>query len=147
MVNCDLRDSNAMVEDEKGESLGALKSGLKDQKQLDMYAEGFEIGRLSKLVGSEATHLTAELEELYHKMLAKIDGLSKLVEQSSAEVLEQYMQVVHELAHNSNTNRTTTGHHISIPESTPHSMIAILAAPSPGLVASGLVQKLVETRE
>ncbi|KAL2479397.1 hypothetical protein Adt_32363 [Abeliophyllum distichum] len=89
LVNCDLRDSNAMVEDEKGESLGALKSGLKDQQQLDMCAEGFEIGRLSKLVGSEATHLTAELEELYHKMLAKIDGLSKLVEQSSAEVLEQ----------------------------------------------------------
>lgn len=74
-----------MEEDEKVESLGAMK----DQKQLDMCAEGFEIGRLSKLVGSEATHLTAELEELYHKMLAKLDGLSKVVEQGSAKVLEQ----------------------------------------------------------
>ncbi|XP_022893548.1 uncharacterized protein LOC111408033 [Olea europaea var. sylvestris] len=85
LVNCDLRGPNAMEEDEKVESLGAMK----DQKQLDMCAEGFEIGRLSKLVGSEATHLTAELEELYHKMLAKLDGLSKVVEQGSAKVLEQ----------------------------------------------------------
>ncbi|CAI9768414.1 unnamed protein product [Fraxinus pennsylvanica] len=74
-----------MEEDEKVESLVAMK----DQKQLDMCADGFEIGRLSKLVGSEATHLTAELEELYHKMLAKLDGLSKVVEQGSAKVPEQ----------------------------------------------------------
>ncbi|KAL0310026.1 UNVERIFIED_CONTAM: hypothetical protein Sradi_5944900 [Sesamum radiatum] len=72
----------------KGESLADRKKQLRDQKQLDTCAEGFDVGRLSKLMGSEAAY-TGELEDLYDKMLAKIDGLSKLVEQSNAKVLEQ----------------------------------------------------------
>ncbi|KAI3472835.1 hypothetical protein Pfo_029964 [Paulownia fortunei] len=88
MMYCELRGSNAMVEDEKGGSLEERKSNLKDQKQLDTCAEGFEIGRLSRLMGSEAAY-TGELEDLYNKMLAKIDGLSRLVEQTNAKVLEQ----------------------------------------------------------
>ncbi|KAK4418889.1 hypothetical protein Salat_2301700 [Sesamum alatum] len=88
MMDFELRGSNAMVEDEQGESLADRKKQLRDQKQLDTCAEGFDVGRLSKLMGSEAAY-TGELEDLYDKMLAKIDGLSKLVEQTNAKVLEQ----------------------------------------------------------
>lgn len=88
MMDCELRGPIAMVEDGNDESLAGKGNQLKDQKQLDSCAEGFEIGRLSKLMGSEAAY-TAELEELYDKMLAKIDALSRLVEQSNAKVLEQ----------------------------------------------------------
>lgn len=78
-----------MAEDEKMESLVSIKRGLKDQKELDLCAEGFEIGRLNKLMGSDASNYTAELEHLYDKMLVKLDNLARLVEASSAKVLEQ----------------------------------------------------------
>lgn len=78
-----------MAEDEKRETLGALKTELSDQKELDLCAEGFEVGRLNRLMGSQAANYTAELEDLYNKMLAKLDGLSRLVESSSVKVLEQ----------------------------------------------------------
>ncbi|XP_022890852.1 uncharacterized protein LOC111405953 [Olea europaea var. sylvestris] len=89
LINCDLRGSNAMVEDEECETLEAIRRALKNQKKLDMCAEGFEIGRMSKLVGSEAANYMGELEDLYDKMLCKIDALSKLVEQTSAKVVGQ----------------------------------------------------------
>ncbi|KAK4342682.1 hypothetical protein RND71_038498 [Anisodus tanguticus] len=90
-MSCDLRGLNAMVEDdvEKVESLMGIKRGLKDQKELDLCAEGFEIGRLGKLMGSDASNYTGELEHLYDKMLVKLDSLARLVENSSAKVLEQ----------------------------------------------------------
>ncbi|KAL7136119.1 hypothetical protein ABFS83_10G008300 [Erythranthe nasuta] len=88
MMDCELRGSNAMIEDSRGESLADGKRNLKDQKQLDTFSDGFEIKRLGKLMGSEAAY-TDELEDLYDKMLAKFDGLSKLVEQTNAKVLEQ----------------------------------------------------------
>lgn len=78
-----------MVEDEECETLEAIRRALKNQKKLDMCAEGFEIGRMSKLVGSEAANYMGELEDLYDKMLCKIDALSKLVEQTSAKVVGQ----------------------------------------------------------
>ncbi|KAK6118243.1 hypothetical protein DH2020_048029 [Rehmannia glutinosa] len=89
LMDCELRGSNAMMEDETGDK---KMSRLKDQKQLDNCAEGFEIDRVSKLMGSEAIY-TGELEDLYDKMLAKIDGLSRLVEQTNAKVLEQLEDV------------------------------------------------------
>ncbi|KAL1549090.1 hypothetical protein AAHA92_17236 [Salvia divinorum] len=88
MMNSDLRGPNAMVEDEIDESLAGKRDQLRNQKQLDLCAEGFEIGRVSKLMSSEAAY-TAEMEDLYDKMLAKIDTLSKLVEHSNAKVLDQ----------------------------------------------------------
>ncbi|XP_055812713.1 uncharacterized protein LOC129882446 [Solanum dulcamara] len=88
-MTCDLRGPNAMAEDEKVETLVGIKRGLKDQKELDLCAEGFEIGRLSKLMGSDSSNYTAELEHLYDKMLLKLDSLARLVEKSSAKVLEQ----------------------------------------------------------
>ncbi|KAM3325727.1 hypothetical protein P3S67_000852 [Capsicum chacoense] len=88
-MTCDLRGPNAMAEDEKAETLVGIKRGLKDQKELDMCAEGFEIGRLNKLMGSDASNYTAELEHLYDRMLVKLDSLARLVEKSSSKVLEQ----------------------------------------------------------
>ncbi|CAL0306253.1 unnamed protein product [Lupinus luteus] len=75
-----------MKEDE--ERLSRMKQVAKDKKELDDYAEGFEIGKLSKLMGSEATSYTARLEELYEKMLVKIQNLTRDVENSSVKVLE-----------------------------------------------------------
>lgn len=73
-----------MVEDEKegGEE-------LEERRQLDLCAEGFEVRRLRRLMGSGAADYTAELEDLYEKMLAKVESLAKQVELSSAKVFEQ----------------------------------------------------------
>ncbi|KAJ4980021.1 hypothetical protein NE237_010801 [Protea cynaroides] len=76
-------------EDKRSDSLNQVKRIAKEQQGLDLCAEGFEIGRLSSLMGSEAANYTSELEGLYTKMLAKLDGLAHLVEQSSARVFEQ----------------------------------------------------------
>ncbi|CAN6715481.1 unnamed protein product [Malus baccata var. baccata] len=57
--------------------------------ELDMCSEGLEVGSLSRLMGSEATNYTAGVEDLYEKMLVKIETLTRLVEQSSAKVLGQ----------------------------------------------------------
>ncbi|KAG8377075.1 hypothetical protein BUALT_Bualt09G0130700 [Buddleja alternifolia] len=88
MMDFELRGSNAMVEDKEQESLGYKNRQLKDQKQLDSCAEGFEIGRLSRLMGSESAY-TGEIEDLYEKMLDKIHGLSRLVETTNDEVQKQ----------------------------------------------------------
>lgn len=77
-----------MNEDGNEENLIAMKQTAKDQSQLDMCAEGMPIGRLSRLVGPEAVNYAAGLEGLYEKMLSKIESLARLVEASSAEVLE-----------------------------------------------------------
>lgn len=82
-VSCELRASNSMAEDVSS------RSENDDQAQLDMCAEGFEMGRLSQLSGSAALSYTSELEDLYGKMLGKLNGLARLVEASSARVLEQ----------------------------------------------------------
>ncbi|KAM1386760.1 hypothetical protein PS1_033190 [Malus domestica] len=70
------------------ESLDQLKQHNKDQSELDMCSEGLDVGSLSRLMGSEAANYTG-VEDLYEKMLVKIETLTKLVEQSSAKVLEQ----------------------------------------------------------
>lgn len=59
------------------------------QRELDTCAEGVQIGSLRRLMGSEATNYTAGLEDLYEKMLAKLDSLARLVEKTSAKVHEQ----------------------------------------------------------
>ncbi|KAF8397196.1 hypothetical protein HHK36_016103 [Tetracentron sinense] len=83
-LSSELRDSS-MEED----TMNHMRGILKEQRGLDMCAEGFEVGRLSRLVGSDAANYTSELEHLYGKMLAKLEGLARLVEKSSAMVLEQ----------------------------------------------------------
>ncbi|GMH26532.1 hypothetical protein Nepgr_028375 [Nepenthes gracilis] len=89
-LSCDYRDS-PMKEDsrEVSESLNQMKKLLVYQKELDVYVEGYSVGSLNALMGSQATNYVTGLEELYEKMLAKLDSLAKLVENSSAKVLEQ----------------------------------------------------------
>ncbi|XP_022742635.1 uncharacterized protein LOC111293869 isoform X2 [Durio zibethinus] len=80
-LNCELRSSTAMNEDRNEENLIGLKQTAKDQSDLDMCAKGMQIGRLSRLIGQEAVNYTAGLKE--------IESLARLVEASSAKVLEQ----------------------------------------------------------
>ncbi|KAK9141540.1 hypothetical protein Syun_010940 [Stephania yunnanensis] len=88
---CVVRDSSSMEieEDKRRDGLAARRAALKEQKGLDLYAEGFDVGRLGRLMGSEAANYTSELEGLYEKMLVKLEGLARNVEKSSAKVLEQ----------------------------------------------------------
>lgn len=78
-----------MVEDKKDESLGLMKEDTMDQAQLDMCAEGLQVGNLRRLLGTEAVSYRVGLEDLYGKMLAKIETLARLVEKSSEKALEQ----------------------------------------------------------
>jgi hypothetical protein len=79
-----------MVEDKnERENLKDLRRASNDQKQLDLCSESFEIRRLKGLTGSPAAHYTSELEDLYSKMLAKLNGLARLVEKTSSSVIEQ----------------------------------------------------------
>ncbi|KAJ0027984.1 hypothetical protein Pint_34951 [Pistacia integerrima] len=84
--NCALPLMNCSAMDE--ESMYANKEKVTDQKQLDLCAEGFQIERLRRLMGPEATNYTEALEDLYEKMLAKAESLTRLVESSSAKVFE-----------------------------------------------------------
>lgn len=75
-------NSESMVEDEEGKQENEKFGSL-------CHDDDFKIGRLKNLMGPGAANYTAELEELYNNMLKKVNGLAKLVEQSSARVLEQ----------------------------------------------------------
>ncbi|WVZ16067.1 hypothetical protein V8G54_009049 [Vigna mungo] len=78
------------MDDEGGdERLARMKQAANDQRELDGCVEGFEVGKLSRMVGSDARSYTEGLEELYKKMLVKIQNLTSLVDESSAMVLEQ----------------------------------------------------------
>ncbi|XWS43895.1 hypothetical protein CRYUN_Cryun16bG0144000 [Craigia yunnanensis] len=88
-LNCELRSLTAMNEDRKEENLIGMNQSEKDQSELDMCAEGMQVGKLSQLIGPEAVNYTAGLEDLYEKMLSKIESLARLVEVSSAKVIEQ----------------------------------------------------------
>uniref|UniRef100_A0A2C9V9T6 Uncharacterized protein n=1 Tax=Manihot esculenta TaxID=3983 RepID=A0A2C9V9T6_MANES len=89
MLNCELSSLSAMNEDRRDEALSEIKQVSKDQRELDMCAEDFPVSNLSRLIGSEASNHTAGLENLYEKMLAKIDSLARQVEKSNAKVFEQ----------------------------------------------------------
>ncbi|XP_030481261.1 uncharacterized protein LOC115698207 [Cannabis sativa] len=88
LLPCELRTS-PMSEDRNDESLGQRKQVSKIQRELDVCAQGLEVGELSKLMGSQAMNYTSGVEDMYEKMLAKIENLASLVEKSSANVLEQ----------------------------------------------------------
>ncbi|XP_062094996.1 uncharacterized protein LOC133800902 [Humulus lupulus] len=88
LLPCELRTS-PMREDRHDETLGQRKQVSKIQRELDMCTEGLEVGELSRLMGSQAVNYTNGVEDVYEKMLAKIENLARLVEKSSAKVLEQ----------------------------------------------------------
>ncbi|XP_027336334.1 uncharacterized protein LOC113850145 [Abrus precatorius] len=87
-LDCELQGS-PMVDDSGDVRLSRMKQASKDQRELDGCVEGFEVGRLSRMMGYEARNYTEGLEDLYQKMLVKIGNLTSLVEKSSAKVLEQ----------------------------------------------------------
>ncbi|WCJ27981.1 hypothetical protein M5689_009692 [Euphorbia peplus] len=89
MLDCELSGASAMNEDRDEGSLSGMKQVSSDQGVLDMCAEGFPVRDLSRLMGSETVNYSAGMENLYEKMLAKIDSLAKQVEKSNAKVLEQ----------------------------------------------------------
>ncbi|XP_026441550.1 BRCA1-A complex subunit Abraxas 1-like [Papaver somniferum] len=74
-------------------SLSELKEREKGQKKLDNVVQGFEVGRLSKLMGSQAMNYTQELEALYEAMLMKLEGLARVVEKSNEKVIEQELRI------------------------------------------------------
>lgn len=69
--------------------LSEKKRIANDQRELDMCAEGFEVGKLSRLVGLEAVNYTLSVEDLYGSMLAKLESLARQVEKSNALVNEK----------------------------------------------------------
>ncbi|OAY62563.1 hypothetical protein ACMD2_01139 [Ananas comosus] len=73
----------------RGESLSRQRSAAREQRMLDAVTEGFGVERLEKLVGPAAVEYTSQLEDLYGKMLLKLESLARQVEKSSARVLEQ----------------------------------------------------------
>ncbi|KAL1808116.1 hypothetical protein ACET3Z_025106 [Daucus carota] len=85
---CEIRDPDSMSEDDKSDS-DDMNLASKNQSQLDICADGFQLKQLENLTGPVASGYTGQVEELYSKMIAKLNGLAKLVEQSSATVLEQ----------------------------------------------------------
>ncbi|GMN40443.1 hypothetical protein TIFTF001_009670 [Ficus carica] len=88
LLPCDLRTS-PMNEDRSEKGLSRKKEVSKVQRELDFCAEGLEVGDLRRLMGTEAANYTSGVEDLYEKMLAKVENLARLVEKSSAKVLEQ----------------------------------------------------------
>lgn len=81
-----------MNEDRSEKGLSRKKEVSKVQRELDFCAEGLEVGDLRRLMGTEAANYTSGVEDLYEKMLAKVENLARLVEKSSAKVLEQENQ-------------------------------------------------------
>ncbi|XP_068668916.1 uncharacterized protein [Aristolochia californica] len=79
----------AGLEEETKEGLDRLRKVSKEQRVLDSCAEGYDVRRLGRLVGPVATNYASQVEDLYCKMLAKLEGLARVVEKSSAQVLEQ----------------------------------------------------------
>lgn len=90
---CEIRDPNSMSEDDRSES-DEMSLSSKNQSQLDLCADGFQVQRLENLTGPVASGYTAEVEDLYSKMIGKLNGLARLVEKSSAKVLEQVLSLV-----------------------------------------------------
>ena len=88
LLACESR-SSPMNEDKDEGNLNRMNQVSKDQKELNMCAEGFDVGSLARLIGSETTTYTAGLEDLYDKMIVKIENLARQVEKSSAKVFEQ----------------------------------------------------------
>ncbi|XP_072974833.1 uncharacterized protein [Typha angustifolia] len=73
----------------KGKSIGRTQEVAREKKVLDKFVEGFEIERLEQMVGAGAGKCIPELEDLYGRMLLKLESLARLVEKSSARVLQQ----------------------------------------------------------
>ncbi|CAN8270005.1 unnamed protein product [Cochlearia groenlandica] len=85
---CEMRSSAMSVDRDEG-SLSAKKQAGKDQKEIDALSDGFQVRNLNRLVGAEAANYTGGIEDMYERMLAKIESLACDAENSSAMVFEQ----------------------------------------------------------
>lgn len=91
----DTADSRSGKEDRNSQKSrqgsGKLSGGGVDREQgaLDMYSSGFSVDRLARLAGPDAAHRVSELEELYGRMVSKLEYLAKQVGESSVAVAEQ----------------------------------------------------------
>nr|XP_043621079.1 uncharacterized protein LOC122592828 [Erigeron canadensis] len=83
----EVKGLNNMIEDDVNDDNGKTDNE-KFGKMCDEN-DGFNIGRLKNLMGENAAKYTDELEMLYNGMIKKLNGLAKVVEGSSAKVLEQ----------------------------------------------------------
>lgn len=77
----------------EGEGSNHLGQFAREQQMLESSAEGFSVERLGRLVGPVASQCTSELEDLYGRMLLKLESLARLVEESSAKILVQENQL------------------------------------------------------
>ncbi|KAK4744256.1 hypothetical protein SAY87_010568 [Trapa incisa] len=87
LLACESSGSMVMQDDMEVETLSVLAPATND-KELDLIVEDFQISDLGRLMGTEAAAYTAGLEEMYEKMLGKINTLTRQVEKSSARVIE-----------------------------------------------------------
>lgn len=60
-----------------------------EERVVDWSVGGFGVERLESLVGERAAEYAKEVEDLYGKMMEKLEGLVRMVEESSAKVQEQ----------------------------------------------------------
>lgn len=83
MMPCRVRVS------EEGEGYMETESSNVSENVVDWSVEGFGVERMDGLMGEKAAEYTRELEDLYGKMMGKLEGLVRLVEASSVKVHEQ----------------------------------------------------------
>ncbi|KAL8152356.1 hypothetical protein V2J09_010116, partial [Rumex salicifolius] len=95
-LSCNVTNSSNNEVARGSDSLTYMKQLFEDQKQLNIYAEGYEVKNLNKFAGNGANY-TSKLEDLYEKMLAKLTTLARLVEISSAKLLEQVTTITEQL--------------------------------------------------
>lgn len=67
-------------------SLERLKRASKEQEELNVCAQGYDVQRLGKMVGAYAPHCVSEMEDLYRSMQAKLEAVASAVGNSSSRV-------------------------------------------------------------
>eukprot|EP01018_Ginkgo_biloba_P000158 Gb_27001 [translate_table: standard] len=90
----DSADSRGSIEERNRSKArqGSVKSGggvAKEQVVLDMHSSGYSVDRLGRLMGPDAMHRVSELEDLYGRMITKLEYLAKQVGESSEALVEQ----------------------------------------------------------
>lgn len=78
---------NSKVLEDK--SLISSRRISRDSAALGGLTDGYKLERLRQMVGPNAERHKTELEQLYEGMLLKLEGLTQLVEKSSAGIIEQ----------------------------------------------------------
>ncbi|KAL9263593.1 hypothetical protein AKJ16_DCAP03799 [Drosera capensis] len=74
------------MREEREVSLGALKREEEEGMALEAYAEGYDVGSLGRLMGG----MNVEgIEELYERMLRRLEGLARKVEVSEEKVIQK----------------------------------------------------------